>query len=128
MSKRQSIYIDGFPHTNPIPAACRIGPMLCSGVIYGRDPHTQQVPADLEQQCELMFMHVRSILDAAGGTLEDVIKMTLWMQDKSQRNTVNRYWEKAFPDAGARPARHTLDGNFTGNTLIQCDFMAVLGR
>ncbi len=54
--------------------------------------------------------------------------MTLWMQDKSQRETVNRHWEKAFPDASARPARHALEGNFTGNTLIQCDFIAVLDR
>lgn len=126
MAKRQSICIEDFPHANPIPAACRIGPLLCSGVIYGRDPLTQQVPADLAQQCELMFQHVRSIVEAAGGTLEDVIKMTLWMKDKSQRETVNRYWEQAFPDPDARPARHALEGQFSGTMLIQCDFMAVL--
>ncbi|MDO6405686.1 RidA family protein [Pantoea phytobeneficialis] len=128
MSRRESIYIDAFPHTNPIPAACRIGAMLYSGVIYGRDPQTQQVPADLGEQCALMFSHIESIVKAAGGTLEDVIKVTLWMQDKSQREVVNRYWLATFPDANARPARHALDGNFSGNTLIQCDFIAVLDR
>lgn len=126
MGKRQSIYIDAFPHANPIPAACRIGAMLYSGVIYGRDGQTQQVPASLERQCELMFAHVRAIVEVAGGTLEDVIKMTLWMKDKSQRDVVNRYWEQAFPDYHSRPARHARNGSFDGNILIQCDFIAVL--
>ncbi|ADU69165.1 RidA family protein [Pantoea sp. At-9b] len=128
MSRRESIYIDAFPHANPIPAACRVGAMLYSGVIYGRDPQTQQVPADLAQQCALMFSHIESIVKAAGGTLNDVIKVTLWMQDKSQREVVNHFWLAAFPDENSRPARHALDGNFSGNTLIQCDFIAVLDR
>ncbi|NIY48714.1 RidA family protein [Cedecea colo] len=128
MARRESIYIAAFPHANPIPAACRVDNMLYSGVIYGRDPQTQQVPAGIERQCVLMFDHVRAIVESAGGTMADVIKMTLWMQDKSQREVVNRYWEEAFPDAASRPARHALDGSFSGNTLIQCDFVAVLAR
>jgi Putative translation initiation inhibitor, yjgF family len=126
--RRESIYIDAFPHVNPIPAACRIDNMLWSGVIYGRDPQTQQVPPDLDLQCALMFHHVRSIVEAAGGSLADVVKMTLWMEDKSQRDVVNRHWEKAFPDPHSRPARHALDGQFPGAILIQCDFVAVLQR
>ncbi|MBP2197670.1 RidA family protein [Pantoea cypripedii] len=128
MATRESIYIDAFPHANPIPAACRVGSMLYSGVIYGRDPQTQQVPADLGEQCALMFRHMASIVCAAGGSMEDVIKVTLWMQDKTQREVVNRYWLQAFPQPHSRPARHALEGNFSGNTLIQCDFIAVLAR
>lgn len=126
--RRESIYIDAFPHANPIPAACRIDNMIYSGVIYGRDPQTQQVPDNLDAQCALMFRHVQTIVEAAGGTLEDVIKMTLWMEDKSQRQVVNRHWERIFPDPHSRPARHALDGTFPGTILIQCDFVAVLTR
>lgn len=126
MSRRQSIYIEGFPHANPTPAACRVGQMLYSAVVYGRDPETQQVPADFDQQVKFMFTHVRNIVEAAGGSLDDIIKFTLWMSDKTQRDIVNRHWEALFPDRESRPARHTLDGNFTGNTRIQCDFIAVL--
>ena len=126
MTKRQSIYIEAFPHANPVPAASRIGQMLYSGVIYGREGATQQVPASLERQCELMFGHLQSIVSAAGGTLDDVIKVTLWMVDKTQRAVVNPYWEALFPDAASRPARHTLESTSSGNILIQCDFVAVL--
>ena len=40
MPKRQSIEIEGFAHKNPIPAACRIGNMLMTGIITGTDPAT----------------------------------------------------------------------------------------
>jgi 2-iminobutanoate/2-iminopropanoate deaminase len=128
MTTRQSIYIDAFPHANPIPAACRIGSLLYSGVIYGRDSATQQVPASLDEQCQLMFQHLEAIVEAAGGSLQDVIKVTLWMKDKTQRDVVNRWWEKAFPDKASRPARHALQGEFSGTLLIQCDFIAVLSE
>ena len=128
MAKRQSIYIAGFPHANPTPAACRIGQMLYSAVVYGRDPETQLVPPEIDRQVALMFEHVRNIVEAAGGSMDDIIKFTLWMQDKSQREVVNRHWERLFPDRETRPARHTLDGNFSGNTLIQCDFVAVISE
>ncbi|WP_435947815.1 RidA family protein [Dryocola sp. BD586] len=128
MVRRVSIYSDDFPHANPIPAACRIDNMVYSAVIYGRDPQTQRVPEELDRQCALMFEHVCKIVRAAGGAPEDIIKMTLWMEDKSHRAVVNPYWESVFPDPASRPARHTLDGKFDGNTLIQCDFIAVLSR
>ena len=35
MVARTSIYVEGFSHKNPIPAACRIGDLLFSGSIQG---------------------------------------------------------------------------------------------
>lgn len=126
MARRESIYIADFPHANPVPAACRIDNMLYSGVLYGRDPQTRLVPADLDEQCALMFRHVVTLVTAAGGSPDDIIKITLWMADKHQRTVVNRHWEALFPDPKTRPARHTLPGVFEGTMLIQCDFVAVL--
>jgi hypothetical protein len=40
LDKRQSIYVDGFAHRNPVPAACRIGNLVYSGGIHGLDPAT----------------------------------------------------------------------------------------
>jgi hypothetical protein len=36
-ARRKSIHIGGFKHVNPIPNACRIGNLVMSGVILGRD-------------------------------------------------------------------------------------------
>ena len=40
MARRTSIYVEGFSHKNPIPAACRIGSVLESGSIQGTEPAT----------------------------------------------------------------------------------------
>ena len=126
MAKRKSINIEGFSHKNPIPAACRLGNMLMTGVILGTDPATGNVAVTLEQQCAFMFQHVRSIVQAAGGSTDDIIKMSVWMTDRSQRGVLNAEWLKMFPDEHSRPARHTSQANLEGGQLINCDITAVL--
>jgi len=127
MSRRTSVYVEGFSHVNPIPNACRIDNLLVSGVINGVDPATGKVPPTLEEQCAFLFGHLRRIVQAGGGSIDDIIKMTVWMKDRSQREALNREWLKMFPDKETRPARHTMQGTMEGGVLIQCDFMAVIG-
>ncbi len=124
--KRTSIYTDGFSHKNPIPAACRIGGMLYSGSIQGTDSSTGSYGDTLSAQCELMFGHVQRIVEQAGGTTEHIIKMTVWMNDRSQRAALNAVWLRMFPDPQSRPARHTMQANLDGGKLIECDFVAVI--
>jgi len=126
MTRRTSIYLDDFAHKNPVPAACRIGNLVYSSSIHGLDPQTGKVADGFEAQCDLMFRHVRSAILAAGGKPEDIIKMTLWMKDRGQRDIVNRHWEELFPDPASRPSRHALKADLEGGILIQCDFIAVL--
>jgi 2-iminobutanoate/2-iminopropanoate deaminase len=125
-STRQSIYAEGFSHKNPIPAACRVGGMLYSGSIQGTDPATGAYGDTLERQCELMFGHVRRIVEAGGGSLANIAKMTVWMRDRSQRAALNAVWLRALPDPADRPARHTMQADLDGDKLIECDFVAVL--
>lgn len=126
MAKRKSIQVAGFGHVNPIPSACRIGNLVMSGGIHGIDPVTGKVAATLEAQCAHMFAHVRTIVEQAGGHTDDIIKMNVWMTDRSQRQALNHEWLKMFPDEQARPARHTHRTQLDGGMLIQCDFTAVV--
>ena len=125
MAKRKSIEIEGFKHKNPIPAACRLGTMLMTGIITGTDPATGKLADTLEAQCTNVFLHVRSIMKAAGGSTDDIIKMNVWMADRSRREVLNAEWVKMFPDAHSRPARHTSQANLEGGQLIVCDITAV---
>ena len=125
MAKRKSIEIEGFAHKNPIPAACRLGNMLMTGIITGTDPATGKLAATLEEQCANVFHHVRSIMKAAGGSTDDIIKMNVWMADRSRRDVLNAEWVKMFPDAASRPARHTSQAVLEGGQLIVCDIAAV---
>ena len=127
MTRRKSIHIGEFKHANPIPNASRIGNLLMSGVILGRDPVTGAMPPGIADQCTNMFAHMKAIVEAGGGTTSDIIKMTVWLQDRTQRGPINAEWLKMFPDEHSRPARHAMQMNMDGGALVQCDFTAVIG-
>ena len=126
MVARTSIYVEGFSHKNPIPAACRIGNLLFSGGIQGTDPATGKVAATLSEQCAFMFANMRRIVEGGGGSTGHIAKLTVWMKDRSQRAALNHEWLAMFPDSNARPARHTMQADLDGGKLIECDFIAVI--
>lgn len=127
-NSRQSVYVAGFSHKNPIPAACRIGGMVYSGSIQGSDPATGQYGTTLEEQSRLMFAQVGRIVEAAGGSLADIVKVNVWMKDRNQRAALNGPWLEMFPDPQSRPARHTMNADLDGGKLVECEFVAVLGQ
>jgi 2-iminobutanoate/2-iminopropanoate deaminase len=128
MEKRRSIEVAGTKHVNPIPAASRIGPFVVSGAIWGSDPATGKVPEDFDAQCAAMFANIRRVIEAAGGTTDDIIKLNVAISDRSLRPVMNKHWLEMFPDPHSRPARHTTTGSdFTPPQQVQCDLMAVIG-
>jgi 2-iminobutanoate/2-iminopropanoate deaminase len=128
MSRRKSIEVEGFNHGGlPIPAASRVDNIVATGGIYGLDVASGKLPDDLRLQGELMFTNLRLILQAAGATLEDVVKMTFWVKVPEARQVINTGWLAAFPDPASRPARHTLQNDhLPANMLVQCDALAVV--
>ncbi len=128
-SRRRSIYIEGFSHKNPIPAGCRIGPLLESGSVLGTDPATGKPAATIEEQCRFMLDNVRRIVEVAGGDVGDIVKLTVWMKDRSQRPALNVPWLAMFPDPANRPARHAIDApTLDMGKLIECSFTAWIDR
>lgn len=125
MSERHTLHVEGFSHANPIPAACRKGPLLMSGLINGTDPATGQLAETLEAQCAHMFAQVRRILAAGGGSPDDLVRMTVWLKDRAQREPLNAQWLAMFPDAQRRPARIALHApDLAGGILVQCEISA----
>jgi 2-iminobutanoate/2-iminopropanoate deaminase len=122
---RSSIYVGEIAHQSPIPNASRIGNIIVSGLIRGADPATAKLAATLEQQCAFMFLHMRQAVEAGGATVEDIIKVTVWMKEL-QRKPVNDEWVKMFPDPASRPARQIMEVPMEAGVLVQCDFMAVI--
>lgn len=126
MSRRQSIYLEGFAHVNPVPVACRIGAQLQSGVITGRDPETHEMPEDLDTQLVNVFAHVRELMRVAGGSTDDILKMTFHLVHYRDRAALNREWENMFPDPADRPARQVMAATLDGASLVQGELVAVL--
>src|SRR3979490_3350478 len=107
MAKRKSINYPGFKHENPIPNASRIGSILMSSIISGRDPETSTMPPDLAGGVSSVFKQIKLGVEAAGGSVDDIIKVNFWMKDPATgRAALNGEWAKMFPDPDSRPARH----------------------
>ncbi|HEY3537321.1 MAG TPA: RidA family protein [Trinickia sp.] len=123
---RQSIVVEGIAHKFPVPNACRIGNLVVSSAIHGIDPATRTLPEDLESQCAHVFANMQAVVEAAGGSTRDIVKMTIYLKDRDNRGPVNEEWVRMFPDPESRPARHAQLLLVDGPSLIQCDFMAVI--
>ncbi|MFK3668973.1 RidA family protein [Leifsonia aquatica] len=126
MSRRTSIHIAGFAHANPVPVASRIDRHVYSGVLTGRDPETKAFPADLDTQMANVFDRVRELMAAAGGTTDDIIKLTFWLADYRDRDALNRQWLAMFPDPDDSPARQAMSAQLDNGALVQCDLVAIL--
>jgi 2-iminobutanoate/2-iminopropanoate deaminase len=123
---RTSIDVGGFAHANPIPAASRVGPYVATGALTGRDPVTREMPTDLAAQCANVFALVRAVMAAAGGSTDDVLKLTVHLADPHDRAALNAEWLSMFPDPASRPARQVLAAVLDGGALIHVDLLAVL--
>lgn len=126
--RRQSIAIPGFSHgQQPIPAACRRGPLLMTGGVHGMDRATGQLAPTLDEQVEHMFGNLAAILEAAGGSMDDIVKVTVYATTHETRDAVNRCWLEAFPHPASRPARHTrINQALRPPILVQCDAVAFI--
>ena len=125
---RRSIEVPGLRHSAPIPQAAVVGNLLVSGGISPVDPETGAVPDGTDEQAALAFANVRRVLAVAGGTAGDIVKCTVFVQDRAIRPVIDKYWVQMFPDAARRPARHTLRTDLQGSMQLQPEVMTVLGQ
>jgi len=127
MPKRESLHIAGLaPHKNPIPHCVKIGGLLFSGAIVGFDPNTHELPEDLDAQVSNAFANMRTLVEGAGGSTDDIAKITVHLADAGDRSALNREWLAMFPDEGNRPVRHAVQAPLAGKTRIQLEITAVL--
>jgi 2-iminobutanoate/2-iminopropanoate deaminase len=125
--KPRSIEVPGVTHGNvPIPMGARVGNMIFSSGLMGKDPATDKLPPDAAAQAGFVFENMRTLLKNGGAVLEDVAHVTVFIKDNSVREALNSEWLKCFPDPHDRPARHTLVYDLQGGMLLQLEIIAVV--
>ena len=92
-------------HLTPPPF--QAGNLLFLSGQLGPDPATKKPYADFDQQVEGAIASVRSLVEAAGGTLDNVVKTTVFLADLGQFARLNEIYAKHFNGA-VRPARSTF--------------------
>lgn len=126
--KRRSIELPGLSHRSPIPMASRVGRALHSSGIPGLDPESGEIPENAELQARNVFRHMQSLLVAAGASLDEVVRVTVYIAEEKYRALINPLWLEYFPDAASRPARHILIyDQLRGGMKVQLEFIAECG-
>ena len=100
------------------------GFVFCSGTA-GIDPATGVAPDRIEEQTELALRNLEAVLNAAGASLETVVKTTIFYADVDDFAAINAIYARYMPDpppARSAPANVRLPRNL----LISIDAIAVL--
>ncbi len=89
----------------PYSQAVRAGNLLFISGQLPIDPASGQMPASAAAQTERSLENVKAILEAAGMTMADVVKVNVFMADLSEFATMNevygRYFSTPFPARAA---------------------------
>jgi 2-iminobutanoate/2-iminopropanoate deaminase len=86
------------------------GFVFCSGTA-GIDPETGEVAEGIEAQTEQALRNLSAILEAAGASLADVVKTTIFYADVGDFATLNEVYARFMPDpppARSAPANVAL--------------------
>lgn len=106
----------------------RVGDTLYSSGIPGVDPASGQLAAGAAAQARHAFANLRALLAAGGATLDDVVRVTVYLKEAAAREAVNAEWLACFPDPHDRPARHTLMYDLPHGMLLQLEAVAVIAE
>jgi 2-iminobutanoate/2-iminopropanoate deaminase len=124
--RQKSLEVRGLSHVSaPIPLACRIGPVLATSGIGGKNADTGEMPSSAEAQAANCFENLGRVLAAGGLGLGDVVLVTVYIADESHRAAVNGPWLQHYPNPEHRPARHALVVPLRGGMLVQLEALAV---
>lgn len=91
------------------------------------DPTTQKlVEGGIEEQTAQVFRNISAVLEAAGASLADVVKTTVFLQNIGDFAAMNAVYAQQF-DA-APPARSTFEvANLPMGALVEIEVIARVG-
>lgn len=91
----------------PYSQAVLVGKTLyCSGQIPLVPETMQLVAGDVEAQAKQVIQNLKAVLEAAGGSLSDIVKLTIYLTDLNNFAKVNDVMAKTFSEP--YPARATI--------------------
>lgn len=104
LMKRETITAQNAPAAvGPYVHAVKMGELVYTSGQLGLDPVTGTLPEGVEAQTEQAIKNLAAVLEAAGLTLQNVVKTTVFLADINDFAKVNAIYAKYF--TGEAPAR-----------------------
>ncbi len=98
--------------------------VFCSGQIP-LDPETMEIVGDsITEQTDLVLTNLAGLLEAAGRSLQQVVKTTVYLKDMSEFAAMNEEYARHFGDH--RPARAAVEvARLPKDVRIEIDAIAL---
>ena len=116
MSARREFRVEGLaPPISHYCDAVRFGDLLFISGVPPTDASGRVVSDDVAAQARQVFLNMQRVLEAAGATFADILKVTVYLLDVNDRSRINPARQEFF--GAARPA----------STLIGVSELAIAG-
>jgi 2-iminobutanoate/2-iminopropanoate deaminase len=112
------------PYSHGVIASGRL--LFVSGQT-GKHPKTGELPGDFRAQVERCLENVKSIVEAAGASMADVVKVNAYLADLGNFAAFNEAYTRCF--ASPYPARTTIGAVLPGGGMqVEIDAIVALPR
>ena len=89
------------------------------------NPQTGEIPEDIKEQTKQSLHNVKEILEEAGASLEDVVRVTVFLKDLSNFSKVNETYGEFFTEN--YPARCCVEvSKLPKDAGVEIEVMAIL--
>jgi reactive intermediate/imine deaminase len=124
---RQIIHTSGAPQAiGTYSQGVKVGDIVYLSGQIGLDPHTMQLVEGIENQVQRVFKNLAAVAEAAGGSLQDVVKLNIFLTDLGNFALVNTIMAQYFKEP--YPARAAVGvASLPKGALVEADAVMHLG-
>ena len=126
MTKKQPYFPENAFVGGPYSPAIAVGDQV---FIAGQGPisaSTKQIAGDtFEEQVEITFSNLEAVLTSAGCTLDDCVKVNVYLSNLVNFDALNRIYKQKF--AAPFPVRTTVQAELWGQIQVEIDAIAIRG-
>ena len=109
----------------PYSQAIDLGNMVITSGQLPIDPATGAFPEGIQAQTKQSLTNVKSILEAAGLTMDSVVKTTVFLSDMNNFGAMNEVYASFFSE-GNYPARSAVEvARLPKDALVEIEVIAV---
>lgn len=118
---RENVHSEAAPKAiGPYSQAVRCGSAVYLAGQIGLDPSSMELVSGIEAQTRRVFENLKAVAQAAGGNLNDIVKLTIYLVDLREFGRVNDIMASCF--TAPYPARATLGvASLPRGALVEVD-------
>ena len=107
MEKQVIIAKNGVPPLGPYSPGIKLGNWLFMSGQGPLDPETKKIPEEFSDQVKATMENLKGIIESAGGTMDHIVKTTVFLKDMKNFEKMNRVYKKFFSEKP--PARSCVE-------------------